>query len=51
MVIEDYMQILDRSFAKHRRNVPPMLSTHKERSSRCSHAYLLTACSAQALLR
>jgi len=28
----------------------PILSTHKKSSSRCAHAYLLTACSARAML-
>jgi hypothetical protein len=31
-------------------DVPPILSTHKSASSRCSHSYLLTSCSAQALV-
>ena len=41
----------DINFAAHLRDAKPMLSTHKASSTRCSHAYLLTACSAQALLR
>lgn len=45
------MELHDNSFAINRRNSPPMLSTHKESSSRCSHAYLLTACSAHALIK
>jgi len=45
------LNVYDRAFDKHRTNAPPMLSTHKKRGGRCSHAYLLTACSAQALLR
>ena len=51
IVIGSCMQIRESTFAKHRRNASPMLSTHKESASRCSHAYLLTACSAEALLR
>jgi GR25 family glycosyltransferase involved in LPS biosynthesis len=51
IVIGSCMQIYDSAFAKHQRNASPMLSTHKESASRCSHAYLLTACSAEALLR
>jgi len=51
IVIGGCMQMYDSAFAKNRRDAPPLLSTHKDSSSRCSHAYLLTACSAQALLR
>lgn len=50
IVIGSCMQFLDRSFPRTDRHARPMLSTHKEISSRCTHAYLLTACSAQALL-
>ena len=45
------MQFNDNAFAKDRRDASPMFSTHKDKASRCSHAYLLTACSANALLR
>jgi GR25 family glycosyltransferase involved in LPS biosynthesis len=41
----------DKAFAKNRSDASPMLSTHKKSASRCTHAYLLTACSAQALIR
>ncbi len=51
IVIGSCMQMYDDAFVKHKRNASPMLSTHKESASRCSHAYLLTACSAEALLR
>jgi GR25 family glycosyltransferase involved in LPS biosynthesis len=51
IVIGGCIQIHDHNFEKNRRNVPPMLSTHKAEVTRCTHAYLLTACSAQALLR
>jgi GR25 family glycosyltransferase involved in LPS biosynthesis len=51
IVIGSCMQMFDNAFAKNQRDTPPMLSTHKESASRCTHAYLLTACSAQALLR
>jgi hypothetical protein len=37
-------------FQRHLLNAPPILSTHKPDPSRCSHAYLLTSCSAQALV-
>ena len=40
----------DKSFETSSRKASPILSTHKQSSSRCAHAYLLTACSAQALL-
>ncbi len=37
-------------FQKHLLNAPPLLTTHKSSSSRCTHAYLLTSCSAEALV-
>jgi GR25 family glycosyltransferase involved in LPS biosynthesis len=37
-------------FEKHLSKASPVLSTHKSGSSRCTHAYLLTTCSAQALV-
>ena len=43
--------IRDPTFPSAKHNAPPRLSTHKEKFSRCSHAYVLTRCSAQALLR
>lgn len=51
IVIGNCMRLHDNAFAKDRRDASPMWSTHKEWASRCSHAYLLTACSANALLR
>ncbi len=51
IVIGSCHQMHDDSFAKNQRDVPPILFTHKESGSRCTHAYLLTACSARALLR
>ncbi|CAF0854350.1 unnamed protein product [Adineta steineri] len=45
------MGFIDSNFARNRRNAQPILTTHKETANRCSHAYLLTACSAQALIR
>ena len=50
LVIGSCMQFHDASFPENDQHAGPMLSTHKEMSSRCSHAYLLTACSARALL-
>lgn len=38
------------SFQKNLPNAPPLLTPHKSDPSRCSHAYLLTSCSAQALI-
>jgi len=51
IVIGGCMEMHDDGFSKNRKDASPMLSTHKDSSSRCTHAYLLTACSAQALLR
>jgi GR25 family glycosyltransferase involved in LPS biosynthesis len=39
-----------RFFQKHRRDAQPVLTTHKESSTRCAHAYLLTACTARLLI-
>jgi GR25 family glycosyltransferase involved in LPS biosynthesis len=41
----------DSSFPREMHNATPRLSTHKERFSRCSHAYILTSCSAQEMIR
>ena len=41
----------DSTFSPENRHAFPRLSTHKERFSRCSHAYVLNRCSAQGLLR
>lgn len=45
------MQLHDNRFPKYQSNAMPLLSTHKQSASRCTHAYLLTACSVRALLR
>ena len=37
-------------FQKNCSNASPLLSTHKSNPSRCVHAYLLTSCSAKALV-
>jgi hypothetical protein len=37
-------------FEKQFSNATPFLSTHKSYAFRCAHAYLLTSCSAQALI-
>lgn len=41
----------DKNFNVSNRNAYPILSTHKNDPTRCAHAYLLTGCSARALLR
>ena len=51
IMIGSCMLLFDSGFNTRRRDSPPILSTHKVASSRCSHAYLLTACSARALLK
>ena len=51
IVIGSCMEIYDDAFLQHQMNAPPMLSIHKFSSTRCTHAYLLTACSAQALVK
>ena len=50
-VIGACANLRDPSFSPTVHNVTPILSPHKEKFSRCSHAYVLTPCSAQALLR
>ena len=40
----------DSSFQSNLPDAPPVLTSHKSNASRCSHAYLLTSCSAQALI-
>ena len=50
-VIGACANLQDATFPPNKGDAPPRLSTHKGRFSRCSHAYVLTRCSAQALLR
>ncbi len=50
IVIGTCFSLHGRQFQSHLLNPPPILSTHKSDSSRCTHAYLLTSCSAQALI-
>ncbi|CAF1058737.1 unnamed protein product [Adineta steineri] len=50
IVIGTCFNFHDRYFQKHLSDAPPLLSTHKREVSRCTHAYLLTLCSAQALI-
>ncbi|UJR20544.1 hypothetical protein I4U23_023671 [Adineta vaga] len=51
IVIGGCMSMYDKTFQRNQKDAQPILTVHKESASRCSHAYLLTACSAQALLR
>lgn len=41
----------DNDFNKKSKRASPLLSTHKYNPTRCTHAYLLTSCSAKALVR
>lgn len=50
-VIGSCVGLRDPAFLSNISDASPMLSTHKEKFSRCAHAYLLTSCSAQALLQ
>ncbi|CAF3493650.1 unnamed protein product [Rotaria sp. Silwood2] len=50
IVIGTCLNLHGKYFRKHFSNAPPLLSTHKSESSRCTHAYLLTSCSARALV-
>ncbi|CAM2718087.1 unnamed protein product [Rotaria socialis] len=50
IVIGTCFNLHGQCFQKHFSNAPPLLSTHKSNPSRCTHAYLLTSCSAQALV-
>jgi hypothetical protein len=50
IVIGTCFHLYDQSFKKYFSNASPLLFTHKSNPSRCTHAYLLTSCSAQALI-
>jgi len=50
IVIGSCFNLRSQYFQKHLLNAPPLLTTHKSSSSRCTHAYLLTSCSAEALV-
>jgi GR25 family glycosyltransferase involved in LPS biosynthesis len=50
IVIGSCLNIHGTSFEKRLSNATPVLSTQKTSASRCTHAYLLTSCSAQALV-
>ncbi|CAF1541384.1 unnamed protein product [Adineta ricciae] len=50
IVIGSCFNTHDPNFSIYQSDASPMFSTHKQKSARCSHAYLLTACSAKALL-
>jgi GR25 family glycosyltransferase involved in LPS biosynthesis len=49
IVIGNCFHFHGNGFHKNLSNAPPLLSTQKSNPSRCTHAYLLTSCSAQAL--
>ena len=49
-VIGTCLNFHDEQFQKNLKNASPVFSPHKSNPSRCSHAYLLTSCSAQALI-
>ncbi|CAM4967776.1 unnamed protein product [Rotaria socialis] len=49
-VVESCFSLYGKCFRKHFLNASPLLSTQKLSPSRCTHAYLLTSCSAQALV-
>ena len=49
-VIGTCLGIYVKRFQKYCSNTSPLLSTHKSNPSRCAHAYLLTSCSAKALI-
>jgi GR25 family glycosyltransferase involved in LPS biosynthesis len=50
IVIGTCFNFHDQCFQSSLSDAPPLLSTHKSDASRCTHAYLLTSCSAQALV-
>ena len=41
----------DETYLADKHDAPPRITTHKERFSRCSHAYILTSCSAKAMIK
>ncbi len=51
LMIGSCFDMKDAAFQASKSNASPMLSAHKLYSSRCSHGYLVTACSARALIR
>jgi GR25 family glycosyltransferase involved in LPS biosynthesis len=50
IVIGTCLNIHSQHFQRHSRDAPPILTTEKSSFSRCVHAYILTSCSAQALV-
>jgi len=50
IVIGTCVKFYSQYFQRDLSDAPPILSTQKSNSSRCTHAYLLTSCSAQALV-
>ncbi|UJR08078.1 hypothetical protein I4U23_012355 [Adineta vaga] len=51
IVIGTCFDFYDESFNSSVPDPQPLLTTHKLRPSRCAHAYMITACSARAMLR
>jgi len=49
-VIGTCLDMFDKSFQKNLTNAQPIITTHKEDPSRCAHAYLLTLCTAKAMI-
>jgi len=51
IVIGGCVHFHDDNFQANRTDAPPILSQHKQSGTRCTHGYLLTACSARDLLK
>jgi GR25 family glycosyltransferase involved in LPS biosynthesis len=49
-VIGICFDFMDSSFQKNQRDAQPILTTHKQNPTRCAHAYLITSCSAKAII-
>ena len=50
IVIGTCLNLHGQHFQSHLWNASPILTTHKAHASRCSHAYILTLCSAKSLI-
>jgi len=49
-VIGICFDMFDESFQRNVSNAQPILTTHKQNPSRCAHAYLITSCTAKAMI-
>jgi GR25 family glycosyltransferase involved in LPS biosynthesis len=49
-VIGICFNFMDPSFQRNQSDAQPILTTHKQGASRCAHAYLITSCSAKAMI-